>query len=118
MSQLPLFVYGTLRKGEANHHYLAGKFTKALPGTLHGFLRMTAAHGFQAILRSPGDAVIGELYFLRPELYAATLQNCDILEDVRPGDLKGDCYYRGEVQVETDEGAFTAWAYIDISSPE
>ncbi|MCX7422828.1 MAG: gamma-glutamylcyclotransferase, partial [Planctomycetia bacterium] len=40
MSQLPLFVFGTLRQGECNHHYLVGAFDRVQPATLRAFCRI------------------------------------------------------------------------------
>lgn len=118
MSQLPLFVYGTLRHGQENHHFLAGNFTRTLPGTLCGFQRLTGADGFFVAVQTAGQSMAGELYFLRPELYDDTLSRCDALEDIRPGELSGACYRRAEVRIETAEGDFPAWAYIDVSTPD
>ena len=111
MSELPLFVFGTLRQGEENHHYLAGHFERWLHATLPGYRRITAAHGFPSILPATGHAVAGELYFLRPNDYAATLAACDALEDIPPGQLAGDYYQRIEVAVDSEAGRFAAWAY-------
>ncbi len=110
---LPLFTFGTLRRGEPNHHYLEGKYERCLTGTLPDFKKSTAAHGFPAVAPSPGDCVTGELFFIRRELFDQTLQNCDLLEDIIPGGLIGPYYQRAEVEIETDLGNFTAWAYID-----
>lgn len=107
--QLPLFVFGTLRRGECNHRaYLAGKYTRMLPATLSGFQRI---HPLM-IVPSPGGAVDGELYFLRRESYTATLRHCDSLEGIPPGRTAGDEYRRIRVEVQTPEGPVTAWAYV------
>ncbi len=111
--QLPLFVFGTLRRGESNHHVLAGGYERWLPATLRDFRRTTAAHGFPQVTPSPGDHVTGELFFIRPRDFAETLRRCDILEDIPPGQLAGAWYQRAQVVVETAEGNFTAWAYLD-----
>jgi gamma-glutamylcyclotransferase (GGCT)/AIG2-like uncharacterized protein YtfP len=112
-AELPLFVFGTLRRGEDNHHYLSGAYERWLPATLRDFQRTTAAHGFPGIVHSAGDRVTGELFFLRPDRFAETLRRCDILEDLLPGQLTGPYYQRAQVVVETAEGNFSAWAYID-----
>ena len=112
-TELPLFVFGTLRRGESNHHCLAGRYDRWLPATLHDFQRTTAAHGFPQVVPSPGDRVTGELFFICPTDFEETLHRCDILEDIPPGQLVGPYYRRARVVVETTEGDFTAWAYID-----
>lgn len=111
--ELPLFVFGTLRRGEANHHCLADSYNRWLPATLLDFRRAVAAHGFPAIVAARGEQVDGELFFIRPEDFAETLRRCDTLEDIPPGKLVGPYYRRAQVSVETTEGPFTAWAYID-----
>lgn len=116
MSRLPLFVFGTLRRNEPNHHYLAGRYDRWLPATLSGFRQSVAAHGFPAIVRQPDDRVEGELYFISPGVYDETLRGCDTLEDIPEGELAGPYYRRAVVTVETDDGAYEAWAYIDPAS--
>jgi gamma-glutamylcyclotransferase (GGCT)/AIG2-like uncharacterized protein YtfP len=116
MTHYPLFVFGTLRRGEANHHYLAGTFERWLPATLRDFRRFIAGHGFPAIVRCPLAQVEGELFFIRPELYDQTLRQCDRLEDLPPGQLVGPYYRRMLVRVQTAEGERDAWAYADAST--
>lgn len=112
MDQLPLFVYGSLRQGESNHHYLAGRFDRLLPATLQGFRRGIGAHGFPVIGACGGESVAGELYFIRPGLYAETLQGCDELEEIPPGATAGALYRREPVIVATSAGSLAAWVYI------
>ena len=112
-SQLPLFVFGTLRRGECNHHCLADTYDRWLPATLHDFRRAQTSHGYPGIEPSPGDSVTGELFFIRRILFARTLELCDRLEDIPPGRLVGRYYRRAQVAVETSQGQFAAWAYVD-----
>ena len=111
---LPLFVFGTLRRGECNHHYLDGRYVRVLPATLDGYRRV---HRLM-IRRDPQSRVDGELYFLKPEGYDATLRGCDDLEEIPPGQLVGDDYRRLRVTVATPEGKFAAWAYVHPDTPE
>lgn len=113
---LPLFAFGTLRRGEPNHHYLDGTFERCLPATLRDFRRETAAHGFPAVVRCPLAQVKGELFFIRPEVYDETLRRCDLLEDLPPGKLVGRYYRRMALTVNTAEGDFVAWVYADAST--
>lgn len=112
MSEIPLFVFGTLRQGHENHHYLAGHFVRMIPARLMGFDRT----GPIMIDRSPKSAVDGELYFLKPDEYAATMAGCDELEELFPGQLIGPDYQRLLVQVETAEGPYAAWAYVSAAT--
>jgi len=110
MSELhpPLFVFGTLRCGAENHHYLAGHFDRMLPVTLAGYQRIAPL----MIAVRPNAEVLGELYFLKPDEYAATLAGCDELEELHPGQLVGHEYERKLVTVTTSEGPHAAWAYV------
>ena len=111
MPQLPLFVYGTLRRGESNHHFLQGRYDRWLPATLPDHVKRTAAHGYPLAAPQSGAQVDGEVFFIRPDVYAATMARCDRLEDLPAGQLVGEYYQRARVIVRTDEGAVTAWAY-------
>ncbi len=107
MPTLPLFVFGTLRRGECNHHYLAGAYDRVLAAQLLGFARVEPL----MIARQPGSAEDGELFFLTPATYSATLRGCDSLEELAPGSLIGHEYRRIAVRVQTDSGEFIAWTY-------
>lgn len=115
MSQLPLFAFGTLRRGKANHEILAAAVDRCLPATLRDFRRAVAPHGFPAIVRCPHARVEGELFFIRADAYDDTLSRCDVLEDLLPGQLQGQYYRRMEVTVETAEGEHVAWVYADAN---
>ena len=112
LDELPLFVFGTLRRGQSNHQCLAGRYDRWLPATLCEFKRTTAAHGFPQVAPSPGEQVAGELFFIRPADFHETLRACDILEDIPSGQLVGPYYQRAQVVVQTAHGNVTAWAYI------
>ncbi len=105
---LPLFVFGTLRRGHVNHHYLDGWYASVTPAWLHGFARL---HPLM-IAPAVGGRVDGELYTLDPVRYDATLAGCDELEELVPGTLIGPEYERRQVDVVTEQGTVTAWAYV------
>ncbi len=108
MRQLPLFVFGTLRCGECNHHYLASAYTRMVSATLPGFARVEPL----MIARQVNSVVDGELYFLTPETAARTLQGCDELEELPFGQLIGPEYRRIPVQTQSVDGDVIAWAYV------
>jgi gamma-glutamylcyclotransferase (GGCT)/AIG2-like uncharacterized protein YtfP len=105
---LPLFVFGTLRRGHENHHYLAGHFERMLPANLPGYARV---HPLM-IAPNLSGLIDGELYILKLDKYEATLAGCDELEGIPPGKLAGHEYQRKRVTVETSEGPVIAWAYV------
>lgn len=114
MERLPLFVFGTLRQGQWNHHYLAGRFTRMIPARLPGYARV------QTLMIAPqkGSEVQGELCFLRDDVYEEAMADCDGLEGIPPGTDHGTHYARVQVSVITAEGEHTAWAYVRPSSPQ
>lgn len=107
-TKLPLFVFGTLRRGHRNHHYLDGFYQRVLPAWLDGYQRL---HELM-ITESPGGVVDGELFHLTPAIYDQTMAGCDELEEIPPGQLVGHEYERKRVQVRTSEGVIEAWAYV------
>ena len=109
--QLPLFVYGTLRVGRSNHHYLAGRFERSLAAVLPGFA-WTQTFEPLMIGRQAGGQVDGELYFFPAASYRDTLQRCDDLEELTPGTTLG-LYRRLAVTVDTAEGPIRAWVYAE-----
>jgi gamma-glutamylcyclotransferase (GGCT)/AIG2-like uncharacterized protein YtfP len=111
---LPLFVYGTLRRGECNHdRYLGGRFVSARIARLADHVRLLGSHGYFVIRPEPGAEVSGELFFLAPAISRETLEQCDRLEEIPPGTLRGDWYTRQIVEVETDDSRHRAWAYLE-----
>ncbi len=108
MTQLPLFVFGTLRRGQANHHYLAGRYSRVRPAVLNDYARVEPL----MIDRREGSEVNGELYEIPPEFYQATLAGCDALEGIPVGQTRGSWYERKVVQVEVAGEEIEAWAYV------
>jgi gamma-glutamylcyclotransferase (GGCT)/AIG2-like uncharacterized protein YtfP len=115
--RLPLFAFGTLRRGEANHRLLENRFDRCLPATLPGFCRTIASHGFLVVIVAAGETVEGELFFLRDETYDESLRRCDELEDISPGETSGPYYRRVRRIVTTSEGPHAAWVYADPLTP-
>ncbi len=113
----PLFVFGTLRRGEPNHGCLAERYDHCQPATLCGFSKR---HPLM-IVPDPAGVVSGELFDLTPHRYEEALALCDELEEIPPGQLRGSEYQRVQVLVDTAAGERRAWAYVhagfDIPPP-
>jgi len=107
---LPLFVYGTLRKGGENHSLLRGRTVYEMCATLAGATLM-------ALPRYPmlidGAAVVqGELMILHPRFYSDVLAKLDYFEGYRPGD-DTSLYFRVERTVTSEGGSLRrAWVYM------
>lgn len=106
--QFPLFAFGTLRRGEVNHHFLAGQYERVFEARLPGYAIVSPL----MIDCSTGSSVSGELFFLRSGTYEKTLAGCDELEGVTPRLSRYAEYQRKKVRVLTNIGPFDAWAYV------
>jgi gamma-glutamylcyclotransferase (GGCT)/AIG2-like uncharacterized protein YtfP len=109
--RLPLFVFGTLRSGQCNHHYLSGRYTQRLQARLYGYARVALFKYPMIDVREDG-CVTGELFFLTEDIYEQVMVEIDELEMLPPGEMIGEWYERKVVTVSTSEGEFQAWAYV------
>ncbi|PKW07660.1 Uncharacterized conserved protein YtfP, gamma-glutamylcyclotransferase (GGCT)/AIG2-like family [Streptomyces sp. 1222.5] len=109
---LPFFVYGTLRRGEANHDlYLRGRTSAEEPGRLPGAV-LYDGPGYPYAVERPGDEVRGELVTARPEAYADLLAALDRLEEYVPGDPRNLYLRVARDVVRADGGTVRAWVYL------
>lgn len=86
-----IFVYGTLKRGDKNHHYLAGQTFVGPAWTVPGF-RLYDLGDYPGMVESEGDqhGVAGEVWSVDPECLA----RLDLLEGVSVG-----LYRRGPVRL-------------------
>lgn len=101
-----IFVYGTLRKGEGNAHYLKGATRLAEQCWTNGELYDTG-YGYPAVKQSRSSRVYGELYVVTN----LELKQIDQLEGFRDGGTN-NLYERVEQMVFTDKGPVPAYVYI------
>jgi gamma-glutamylcyclotransferase (GGCT)/AIG2-like uncharacterized protein YtfP len=109
----PIFVYGTLRPGEANHDlFLRGRTRSVEPGRLHGAV-LYDGPGYPYAVEEPGGTVHGELVTPSPEAYGELLVALDRLEGYTPGDPR-NLYERvgREVTRAGDGRAVRTWVYV------
>lgn len=110
---LPLFVYGTLRRGGRYHNdYLAGRFDRVEVAQLPGFRKTVGSHGFDVAEPDPEGVVAGELFFLSRARADSVLAGCDELEELPPGELRGALYQRIDATVRFGDGECRAWVYV------
>lgn len=109
---MPVFVYGTLRRGEKNYpRYLGGRTVAELSGTVAGELFFVSDGGYPYL--APGEGrVHGEVMVLDPRHYAATLRALDELEEYDPRDEASSVYLRRRARVLLADGSDRlAWVY-------
>lgn len=116
INHIPVFVYGTLRKGFGNYStFLEGETIKELPATLHGGKIYPVSYGgFPCLVESKDkkDKVVGELMFLDKKKYFSIMFNLDDLEGYDPYNERSSMYLRKLAEVETEEGTYLAWVYV------
>ena len=99
------FVYGTLKRGQSNHHLIAKVVREITSATVAG--RLYDLGPFPAL--GPGDGrVRGELLLIDPALLDPTLRLLDELEGFVPSDLHGSIYLREIAEATTDRGQVIA----------
>jgi len=101
-----VFVYGTLRKNERNHHYLVNAKRLAEQAWTYGELHETS-FDFPVLLRNEHKKVYGELYELSDE----QLMNIDRLEGYHE-DETNQLYDRQLVRIYTDLDEHDAYVYV------
>lgn len=101
-----LFVYGTLRMHERNHHLLNGSRCLAKQSWTFGKLYDTG-YGFPAIVQDPNECVYGELY----EVSDDVMGHIDVLEGYR-GENQNNHYDRIQHTVYTDQSQHQAYVYV------
>jgi gamma-glutamylcyclotransferase (GGCT)/AIG2-like uncharacterized protein YtfP len=100
-----LFVYGTLRAGEAARALVASHVARSVPGTVRGAM-YAFPMGYPGLVDGEG-AVRGELLWLSD--LAAALPLLD--------EYEGEDFARVERSVELEDGTrVTAWCYV-LSDP-
>jgi len=110
---LPVFVYGTLRRGQHNYRLLRGRTVAEHPAVLPGHVLHDAGLPY-VVPGNTEDRVIGELMVVCPTQHAEVLQALDWLEGYRPG--QSSHYVRVRATVQLRDGAqernVDAWVYL------
>lgn len=112
----PIFVYGTLKRGEPNYaRLIAGRSRAEEPAHLaHAALYDFGPYPFLVLeddLVAPDDVAYGQLITLRDEVYAAALADLDQLEGYVEGGMS-NLYERVLHGVLTPTGPRPAYVYV------
>lgn len=111
MTQLPVFVYGTLRRGCSNYRWLLqGRTRTEDPATVSG-LQMYDVGPYPIAVPGRGK-IRGDLIRIGPALYRDVLHGLDELEGFNPTDPAGSLYVRRSMLVATRGGRRRAWVYL------
>ena len=104
-----LFVYGTLKRGFANHE-LVSHACEILPAKAKGTL-YDLPYGYPAMMLEGCGVVCGELLVF--DDIRDVLPAIDRLEGYRPDEPEGSLFVRVVVEVELKDGSkMPAWTYI------
>ncbi|HVJ84547.1 MAG TPA: gamma-glutamylcyclotransferase family protein [Caulifigura sp.] len=102
-----VFVYGTLKRGDCRHRYMAGSRFLELATTERGY-RLFDMGEYPAMVEDPdGGAIEGELF----EVSDGTLEVLDEVEGVAD-----ELYARRAVRLEGDRSSLGAEAYLYLGS--
>ena len=102
-----VFTYGTLMKGQRNHHYVES--SQYICGAiLYDYSLFDTPYDYPAAVKAEGHKVYGEVY----EVDDRTKEQMDELEEV------GILYDCSEVMVETENGKMKAFFYEYLKSTE
>jgi gamma-glutamylcyclotransferase (GGCT)/AIG2-like uncharacterized protein YtfP len=115
--QLPFFVYGTLRNGQANYSLLLKGLTVCeLPARIEG-MALYSLRTFPIVVEAePEQTVCGEMMVIHPQHYDRVVAALDHLEGYDPHtDAVSSLYRRVRRQVKL-EGGGGAWAWLYLGN--
>jgi gamma-glutamylcyclotransferase (GGCT)/AIG2-like uncharacterized protein YtfP len=102
---MKLFVYGTLCRGEKNHHLLYGAICIVERATINAKMYDTK-RGYPAIELDLNSVVVGEVYEVSNDMWPAL----DELEGFT-GNREMDLYNKIKINVITEEGPIETFVY-------
>ena len=109
MNSQRLFVYGTLQRGQRNHHFLEEGARFLSRARVRGRLYDLGAYP-GALLEAGSGWVWGELYALLPA--RKVLKRLDQLEGYLPADKSRSAFTRSLAEVDLGARKTLAWVYL------
>ncbi|MCC6765175.1 MAG: gamma-glutamylcyclotransferase [Deltaproteobacteria bacterium] len=103
--ELPLFLYGSLRKGESGAHVIAADVVRRAPARTRGRLLDLKAPYPGAVFGPDEGWLAGEIVWIEPSRFRAALDHVDEYENVP------FLFRRIAVTVETEGQTVEAWAF-------
>ncbi|WP_448561677.1 gamma-glutamylcyclotransferase family protein [Trichothermofontia sp.] len=111
---LRIFVYGTLKPGEANYAYLQGKTFSICDAFTKGYLYHLPTLGYPALIPGKGTVYGALLHFMDSEV----LRHLDALEGYAPNRPRIDNeYQRRQLAVYGLDGKPLGWAWGYVMEP-
>ena len=110
--QRPVFVYGTLRPGQRNwERLLAGATQRVVSGRLARVELVDCGQYPAAVERAGVAGAVGEVVWIRPDVWRSVLAALDHLEGYDPVDSER-LFDRVVRPVETADGPVDCWVYL------
>ena len=107
--QLPLFVYGTLRRGQENYWLMRGNTVSEVSATIEQ-MALYSLRAYPMMVEGEGT-VCGELITFHPRVYSRLLADLDQLEGYYPD--RDSRFRRVERCIRTASGSeLLAWVYL------
>ena len=112
-----MFVYGTLRAGEANAGLLDGYVAERIPAALtdhdlHHLEHPCVTPSSRSRPERRSRPVQGELVVLGTGAYHDAIMNLDWLESFDPADVAGSLYRRVAATAQSRDGPVACWVYV------
>ena len=103
--ELPLFIYGTLRKGESAENEIAADVLRRAPARARARLLEINAPYPAAVFGDDEGLLPGEIVWFKPEKFVEAIDRVDVYENAP------FLFRRILVTVETEGQQVEAWAY-------
>ncbi|RSL32418.1 gamma-glutamylcyclotransferase [Salibacterium salarium] len=103
--KLPVFVYGTLRKGLHNYeNILEGQTTNEIAATTVGSLYAVSHESFPCLVKEGKTVIQGEIMCIKEDRYEEILKKLDALEGYDERNVQESDYVREITTVVDDKG--------------
>jgi gamma-glutamylcyclotransferase (GGCT)/AIG2-like uncharacterized protein YtfP len=109
MTEMKLFVYGSLSEGLVHFHKIQEFITSSVQASMQGSVYRLKV-GYPVLLQAGQDTISGQLLELRTTEFLVNL--LDEFHGFHKLEESKSLYFRRQVTVETENGSVIAWAYV------